>query len=190
MARPTNDEIRRFLEDLGLPQVDPSSFFSSTADEILRIAGDAGPLAPTVKFARFFDTDFTTLLNTDQSFNITGANPGQIRVVSKLFIQFITANVDEIRLQWDDLGGLQDTTIWRDFGPFGAGNYIGTNNAASQAWGALGLDNLICHPPEMTFNQQRQLQVRLISGVASVKTVRVKCTVLDYESRTYPGWSL
>jgi len=188
MTRPTNDEIRQALVDLALDQVDPSSWFAGTMPEILRVMLDAGPLKPLPVFSFPQRSVFSTPAATSTAFDITGANPGTIRVLKNLTIRPLTANIDEIRIQKFD--SVRTVEMWRDAsGPFAAGQYIGTDNAATRAWGALGLNNIVMYPPELTDtpNIQRQVQIVLISAAALVKDIILDMTVVEFDSRLFNG---
>jgi len=189
MPRPTLAELRQLLDDLGLDSVDPSSFFSGTSNEILRMMIDMGPVKPLPTFNFIQNNTFTTGANTLQSFDITGANPNTIRVVKNLNITIVTANVDEIRLAIFD--GTATGVLWNDDtgAPFPTGTYIGSDNDATRAWGAQGLDNIVLYPQELTTNpnNQRQLQIRLVSAVALVKQIVVSMNVTEFDSRLFRG---
>lgn len=190
MVRPTNDEIRQALVDLALDQVDPSSWFAGTMPEILRVMLDAGPLKPLVTFSFPQRSVFSTPAEMSTALDITGANPGTIRVIKNLTINVLTANIDEIRIQKFD--SLRTTIMWRDArGPFPVAQYIGTDNTATAAWGALRLDNIVMYPPELTDvpNIQRQLQIVLISAVAAVKDIVLDMTIVEFDSRLFNGGS-
>lgn len=188
MARPTADELRRFLDDLGLDSVDPQAWFAGVLPEILRGAIDLGRLQPLPTFSFQQRSVFSSAANTSQQFSITGANPGVIRVIKNLIIRPLTANIDEIRIVKFD--GTVTTEVWRDAsGPFAAAMYIGTDNAATRAWGALGLDNIVMYPQELTTNpgNVRQLEIVLISAAAAVKDIVLDMTVVEFDSRVFPG---
>jgi len=188
MARPTPADIRRALQDLGLPQIDPQSWFDGTMPEILRVVLDAGPLKPIPTFNFTQVNTFTTAAIGDQAFDITGANPGTIRVVKNMTIQVVTANIEQIEVQTFD--GTLLSRLWLDSAtPFPVDLYIGRDNTASQAWGALGLNNIIMYPQELTNNPNnlRQLQIRLFSAAAVVKTVIVHINVTEFDSRLFAG---
>jgi len=188
MARPTEADIRRALQDLGLPQIDPNSWFDGTMPEILRVVLTAGPLKPLPTFNFTQTNTFTTLAEAERTFDITGANPGTIRVVKNINIEIITANITTLDVQTFD--GTLLSLLWRDFGaPFPIGRYIGSDTTASQAWGALGLHNIIMYPQELTTNPNnvRQLQIRLFSAAAVIKTVRLHMNVTEFDSRLFAG---
>lgn len=188
MPRPTIEQIRTVLVDLGLPQVDPSSWFDGTMPETLRVLLDAGPLKPQPAFSFQQRSVFSSLAVASVAFDITGANPGTIRVLKNLTIRPLTANIEEIRIQKFD--GTRTTEMWRDAtGPFAAAQYIGTDNAATRAWGALGLNNIVMYPPELTDNpnSQRQVQIVIISAAAVIKDIILDMTVVEFDSRLFKG---
>lgn len=189
MPRPTLDELRRLLDDLGLDSVDPSAFFSSTSPELIRLLIDAGPIKPPPTLNVIQNLTFASALNLSETFNITAAEEGTIRVVKNLTIDIVNAVTSEIFLQHSD--GLTTARLWRDLGgpQFGIGQYIGTDNDASRAWGALGLNNIVLYPAELTTTTAapRFLQVRLDSVLAENKTVTVSMTLIDFDSRLFAG---
>lgn len=189
MPRPTIAAIRRVLEDLGVPQVDPSSWFDGTMPEILRAVLDMGPIAPLPTLNRVENLTFASAPNTVETFNITSPVAGTFEVVKNLTIDIVTPNINDIRLQTFD--GATTNRLWRDVGTplFGIGQYIGTDNDATRAWGAFGLDNVVLYPPELTQTPgaQRQLQIRLESGAAEVKTVTISVNITTFDSRLFAG---
>lgn len=189
MPRPTTAQLRQLLDDLGLDIVDPTQFFSSTSPELIRLLIDGGPLKPLPSF-NFLQTNlFTTGAVAASAFDITGANPNEIRVIQNMTVEVLTANIDEIEFQWFD--GAQTIRIWRDVpgAPFAIGPYIGADNTATQAWGAQGLNHIVAFPQELTQNPNnlRQLQIRLISAAAVAKSVRLHLNVTQFDSRLFNG---
>jgi len=189
MARPTIAQIRRALEDLGLPQVDPNSWFDGTMPEILRVILDAGPIKALPTFNFMQNNLFTSAANTSQTFDITGANPGTIRIVNNMTVEIITANINRLRFQHFD--GTVTDRVWDEINlaNFAVGPHIGTANQSTEAWGAQGLSSIVLYPPELTTNpnNQRQLQLRLFSAAAVVKTVDVNLNVTEFDSRLFAG---
>jgi len=189
MARPTRAQIRQWLDEHGLPQVDPDQWLASTFPEILRATVDAGRLAPRPVLSFRQSNAFTTPLVVDTAFDITGANPGTIRVIKNMTIRIDTANINTIIMQWSD-GGVVTTRVWEDDGTplFGTGIYIGDSGGRTGTWGAMGLANIVCYPPEMTLNIQRQLQIRLLSAGGEIKTVTVEETIVEFAASDWlPG---
>jgi len=185
----TDDRIREFLDNLGLPQVDPAEFRISTLPELLRANMDLGRLAPRPQLSFPLVLTFTSGNNTNQLFDITGANAGQIRIASHMQINVTTANIGTIRLEFND-GGVVFTRLWDDTGTplFPVGAYIGTANEATRAWGAQGLSNIHLYPPEMTGGIQRQVAIRLLSAAPEIKTVAVRLTVVQFNAADWlPG---
>ncbi len=190
MPRPTTAELRQLLDDLGLDTVDPTSFFSSTSPELLRLVIDAGPIKPLPTLNVIQNLTFASPPIAIETFDITGAEAGTIRVVKNLSIFMATANIENIRLQQFD--GLTINQMWSDSAaPFPIQQYIGTDNSASQAWGALGYNNIVLYPAELTTTPGtvRQLQIRLESAAAVVKTVIVSMTLIDFDVRLFAGGS-
>jgi len=189
VARPTPARIRQMLDDLGLPQVDERSWFDGTMPEILRVALDAGPLAPLPTFNFLQRNNFVTAAVADEAGDITGANANTIRIIKNMRVEIVTGNIDQLIFQYSD--GTVLSEIWNDSGSpqFPIGRYIGTDNDATRAWGALGLHTIMNYPPELTTIpvNQRQLQIRLISAAAVVKQVRLDFNVTEFDSRLYPG---
>jgi len=189
MARPTRAQIVQWLVEHGLTQVDPDQWLAGTFPEILRATVDAGRLAPRPVISFRQSNTFTSLLNVDEAFDITGANPGTIRVVKNMTIRIDTPNINTIIMQWED-GGVVTTRVWEDDGTplFGTGIYIGDSGAATGTWGAMGLPNIVCYPPEMTQNIQRQIQIRLLSAAGEIKTVTVEETIVEFSAADWlPG---
>jgi len=188
MPRPTIAEIRRRLDDLGLNQVDPSAWFDGTMPEILRAMIDMGPVSPLPTVSLIQNLTFASAANLFEVFDITAAEDGTIRVVKNLTIDIVTETINEIRLQQFDA---ITNVMWRDASAlFGIGQYIGRDNDETRAWGALGLDNIVLYPRELTDTPgivPRRLQLRLQSGAAEVKTVTVSMTLIDFNSRLFNG---
>lgn len=192
MPRPTNAEIRSFLESIGLGSVDPSTFFGDgTLSEILRGAIDLGRLKPLISDEGNVTDFLLTPLATDTAFPLISPSPNAITVMSELTVQITTAgNIDEIR--FDRLVGIVDHTIWRDFagGPFPAGPYIGTPNVATQAWNSMSVGGRWYFFGADINNQSfpEQFVIRLISGVAAIKSVQVDFHFQVYTLEDFPAW--
>jgi len=189
LARPTIQQIRQALDDLGLPQVDPSSWFDGTLPEILRVVLQAGRLEPTLEEIAVRRDVVTSALDTDFSFAITQNTGLEMIVVGMLQIDILTANIDEIRIEYQDGVPIANVQIWRDFvgGPFGLGPYNGSDNTRSTAWGAQGLNNIPLTPPQVfpPGNAARTLAIRIISGVAAIKSIRLNATIYRFALNEY-----
>lgn len=188
MPRPTIAQIRVVLDDLGLPQVDPSSWFDGTMPEILRASLDFGRVQPILARTSITTLLYTTSLAVGLFTPLVAPVPNEIIVCRNLSIRFTNANAETINIQ--KLVGVPVTEIWTDTAaPLPSGPYIGTNNDASRAWGALGLNNIPVFGanPEFT-NLQQILQVNLESAGISDKFARITFDADFYEWEDWPGW--
>jgi len=183
----TEAALRAFLRDLGLPQVDPSAWLSGTAPEILRSVVDVGRLRPRRVFSVGVDKAHTTPLETDTQFILSAPEPPTLNVIRHFFVEFETANVDEIL--FEIRRAPTDFTFWRDVGgPFAVGTYIGTANSPTGTFGAVTRGAIQVIGKDGDLAVQQQLTMRLISAVAAIKTVRVKFIEDVYNLEDFPGF--
>lgn len=188
MARPTEAEIRRILNDLGLPQVDPNSWFKGTLPELLRVNLNAGNVVRVFDRTDFINVQFTSAANTDQKFAVFTAAADEIAFVRYMFIEFVSSNIARIRLQMQN--GFTINQLWQDepSPPF-SGPYIGTDLTATQAWGAQGLNNIRVVGLQANPNNVNQLlEIRVESSGSVVKVFDVNAQVEIYKLIQYPGF--
>lgn len=187
MARPTRDEIIQFLRDIGLPQVDPSSWFDGTLPEILRAMVDFGRIKPMPVLTFIQNTLFTSGVNVDESFDFTGANAGTIRVIKNVTISMITANITTLNARFLR-GPLGFAEKWVDpGGAFPLGQYIGGDTDRTLRWNSMGLNNIVMYPPELTQGVQEQFNIQVFSAAPAVKSFRIQATIVEFDSRDFPG---
>lgn len=188
MARPTIAEVRRILEDLGLPQVDPSVWFKGTQPELLRVILDGGRLVRAFDRTDFINFQFDSAANTDQKFAIFQPAADEIVFIRYLFIEFVTGNIARIRVQIAN--GFTINQLWQDepSPPF-IGPYIGTDLTATQAWGAMGLNNIRLVGAQANPNAINQLlEIRVESSASVIKTFDVQAQVEIFKLINYPGF--
>ncbi len=184
----TEAAIRALLQDLGLPQVDPSSWLNGTAPEILRNVVDVGRLRPRRLFSVGVNKDHTTPNELDTTFILSAPQPATQNVIRHFFVEFLTANVGTIR--FDIEIPPNDFVFWKDTsGLFPIGDYIGTDNVKTQAFNSItgGRIQVLGADGSLTGVGQ-QLTMRLISSVPSIKTVRVIFIEDVYNLEDFPGW--
>lgn len=188
MARPTIADVRRLLDNLGVPQVDPSSWFDGTMPEILRASLDFGRVQSILARSQVTTLLYSTDLAVGLFLDLVVPRPNEIIVCRNLSIRFTTANVDTINVR--KLVGPSMTEIWTDSAtPFALAPYIGTNNDASRAWGALGLNNIPVFGENPEFSNQPQLlQLNLESAAVVDKFARITFDTDTYEWQDWPGW--
>lgn len=188
MNRPTTAEIRRLLNALGDDQVDPSSWFRGTLNEILRPSVELGRISTRIRRSTYDNLTLTSPATTETVFALSTAEPEETRIISNFFVRFGTANVVEITLELNQ-GGLT-RSIWNDStGPFPVGVYIGgdddrTTRFAAQTGQKIKL--IGSDMPGVTADQILQLRIR--SAAAVVKTTFVDFRTDSYFSEDFPGW--
>jgi len=188
MTQPlTDDQVRQFLEDIGLPQVDPTQFRSSTLDEILRASIDMGRIRPMMLTTSVNVSLYTTALAVGLFLDLVAPAPNQIIHCRNMSIEMTNANSEVIRVQ--KVAGPIVNLLWTDEkAPIPLGQYIGTDNTASQAWGALGLNNIVVFGQDPEFsNLQQILQLNLATIGASLKTATITFSADIYEWEDWPG---
>lgn len=187
MARPTEAEVRRILDDLGLPQVDPNSWFKGTEPELLRVGLDGGRLVRAFDRTTFINVQFTSASNLDQKFAVFTAAADEIAFIRYLFIEFVSANIARIRVQIAN--GFTINQLWQDEPVPASDPYIGTDNSATQAWGAQGLNNIRVVGSQANPNGVNQLlEIRVESSVNAVKVFDVQAQVEIFKLINYPGF--
>lgn len=188
MPRPTRQEIRQLLQTLGLDQVDPNVWFRGTLNEILRASVDVGRLSSRLFRSTYDGLTHNSGVNTEQVFALSTVQPGEIRIISNMFIRFGTANIDEITVEIAE--GAFARAIWNDSsGPFPLGVYIGTDNTETERFGEMtrqkikliGVDT-----PGVAANQV--LQIRIRSAAAAIKTAFTNFRTDSYLAEDFPGW--
>jgi len=185
----TDDQIRAFLDDLGLPQVDPAQFRASTLSELIRADIDLGRIRPILVTTSITTILYSTAAAVGPFQALVAPGPNQIIICRNLSIRFTNANTEIIRVQ--KLVGVPVTELWEDSAaPFASAPYIGTNNDASRAWGALGYNNIPVFGANPEFSDlQQQLQIQLESAGAADKFARITFDADFYEWEDWPGWN-
>jgi len=183
----TDDQVRAFLNDIGLPQVDPTQFRSSTLDEILRASIDLGRIRPMLLNSSVTRVTYATALAVGLFLDLVAPGPNQVIHCKNMTIRFSNANSEIINVQ--KLTGVIISELWTDTAaPFAAAPYIGTDNTASQAWGALGLNNIVMFGVNADFNNLQQiLQFNLASAGVSDKFAVITFDADIYEWEDWPG---
>jgi len=188
LARPTRAEIIQTLQDLALGQVDPDAWIRGTLPEILRV-GIVGPrLAPIVDRTTFLNVPFTSAVNTFQKIAIFTAVDDEVSIIRHLTIESITANIARYQLLMANGFTINKMFEWEPSPP-GAQMEIGTDNVATQAWGASGLDEIRVWGRDSNFAPfNQQLEVSIESSVAAVKTTNIFAQVDIYKILNFPGF--
>jgi len=188
MTQPlTDDQVRQFLEDIGLPQVDPTQFRSSTLDELLRASIDLGRIRPMLLTSSVTRVTYVTALAVGLFLDLVAPGPNQVIHCKNMSIRFTNANSETINVQKSV--AVIVTELWTDTAaPFAAAPYIGTNNDASRAWGALGLNNIVVFGANPEFSSVQQiLQFNLESAGVSDKFAIITFSADIYEWEDWPG---
>ena len=186
MPRPTIAAIRRVLDDLGLPQVDPSSWFDGTMPEILRASLDFGRVSPLLESSIANDGTFTSPANIGEDIIIVAPGVTEVHRVRRFFIRFITANITQIRIFV--LSGVKNTNLWDDdSGPFPAGVYLGHDGPVTESLAPIMRDLAIMGDNADFDGQKQQLHIEFISAAAAIKTIEVDSLVDNYQYRDWIG---
>jgi len=117
MPRPTRAQLRRLLEDWGLPQVDPDSYFIGVFPESISIAVDEiERLTAQDRGWTSSQTDFITATNPGATVVTIDVDPvpseNEIIIYRSVGIDLVTANINEVELLVNGVSGA--TTIWRE----------------------------------------------------------------------------
>jgi len=181
----TDELIREFLDDIGLPQVDPTQFRTSTLDELIRASIDLGRIRPVQVNSLAFRQVITTPAELITTITIGAPNPTEVQRWSNFFVAISTSNIDQLEIF--KLDAVIEESIWHDdASPITASpGYIGGPNISTQAWGNKVID--IYGTRGNVNNLQQQLTIRL-SGAAVVKSIIVAATVDTYEFTDWPGY--
>jgi len=182
----TDEQIREFLDDIGLPQVDPTQFRTSTLDELLRASIDMGRIRPVQVNSLAFRQVITTAAVAIATITIGAPNPTEVQRWSNFFIAISTSNIDSLEIF--KLDGVIEESIWHDDAtPLTANpGYVGGPNISTQAWGNKVID--LYGTRGNVNNLQQQLTIRLSSAGAVVKSIIVAATVDTYEFTDWPGY--
>lgn len=180
----TDDQIRQFLEDLGLPQVDPTAFRAGTLPELLRGSIDLGRIRPVLRTTQLVVIAHVGLPVMVDNFTLVAPAPNQIVIVRNLNIFFTNALTNTLVIE-KTIGPVEGN-VWTDFGgPFAFGPYIGTDNDATRAWGNKTLYVYGVNPDAT--NLQQQLNMELQDPVGVGKDVQVTFDADFYEWEDWPG---
>jgi len=143
MPRPTRAQMRRLLDDWGLPQVDPDSFFIGVFPEQIQISVDE------IERLTAQDRGWTSSANDQIQANaaaavsangqLTGPGPNEVMVIRALTVELITANIEAVELRL--IGTSGNNIIWREGlsgGPaLPAGRLIGGPNIQTTSFNGL-----------------------------------------------------
>jgi len=167
MPRPTRAQLRRLLQDWGLPQVDPDSYFigvfpesiSIAVDEIERLtAQDRGFVSSAHRQAPASAT--ATTANADITPTPTA---NEIIVIRSLFVDLDTANIERVEVRLRGTSG--DVLIWEEGvtgGPaLPIGRLIGGPNIQTTSFGTF-------LPIVLDGRDAQSLRVRIAIGVAAL----------------------
>lgn len=187
MARPTRAEIVQVLDDLALGQVDPDAWIRGTLPELLRVNIIGPRLAPILDRTTFINFEFVTDVNTLQKIAVFTAVDDEIAIVRHLYLETTTTNIARIVLLMAN--GFTINTLFRfEPSPTSADPIIGTDNQATEAWGAQGLSEIRVYGRDANPNDaNQQLEVSVESSVAAVKRMIVNAQVDIYKILNYPG---
>ncbi len=184
----TDDQIREFLTDLGLPQVDPTAFRAGTLPELLRGMIDLGRIRPQLRTTQHVRNNFDSLGVAVFVIDLVAPAPNEIAVVRNMALTFTNAATESVVWQKRTPGPVL-TTLWEDVGgPFAAARYLGGPGQVSDSWGALYGNGIAVAGvnPDAT-NAQQQLQFAVISAAAVSKTGAVDFDVDFYQWEDWPG---
>jgi len=117
MPRPTRAQLRRLLQDWGLPQVDPDSYFVGVFPESISIAVDEiERLTAQDRGWTGSETDAITATNPAATVVTIDIPPvpsaNEIIIFRSVNIDLVTANINEVEMRINGTSGI--TTIWRD----------------------------------------------------------------------------
>jgi len=181
----TDAQIRQYLDDLGLPQVDPAQFRASTLPELLLASVDFGRIRPVLRETSCVSVNYSTAIAVGLFLNLVAPAANQIIHAVKMSIRFTNANIETINVQ--KTCGATIRELWTDFAgdpgaKFKAEPYIGNDTSPSQSWGALGLDDIVVFGSNPDSNNVGQiLQLNLVSIAALVKTAVITFDADIYE---------
>jgi len=187
----TDEQIREFLEDLGLPQVDPAAFRAGTLPELLRGSIDLGRIRPVLQTSGLISMNYSSGgVAIGASLNLQAPGPNEVIVARNMTIQLTSGNSDTVILQTRyDAATIH--TLWLDLAaapPHPAGMYIGSANEPTKAWGALNLDDIVLFGQNPDFsNLQQILQFSLQSAAAVDKTAVIRFSSNLYRWEDWPG---
>jgi len=131
MARPTREQLRRLLQDWGLPQVDPDSYFVGVFPESISIAVDEVERL-TAQDRGWTESRITANIITQNTTKITATimpipGPNEIVVFRSLALDLISANIESVQIVNQGTSG--NGILWQEGvsgGPaLPAGRFIG-----------------------------------------------------------------
>ncbi len=186
MSQPLTDaQLRLFLDQLGLPQVDPAQYRASILPEMLKANIDLGRIRPVLVNTSCNSVAYTTADATGLFLNLVSPAPNQIIHAVQMSIRFTNPNTETINVQ--KLCGSTVRELWTDFAgdagtTFLPEPYIGDSRDASVAWGSLGLHDIAVFGANANAaNLQERLQINLVSPAALVKTAVITFDACIYE---------
>lgn len=181
MPRPTRAQLRRLLEDWGLPQVDPDSYFigvfpesiSIAVDEIERLtAQDRGWINSEISLRTATNPAATSV--TTKAVPQPGLN--EIVVVRTVAVDLVTANIEAVEINHQGTTG--NNIIWQEGvsgGPaLPTGRLIGGPNIQTTSFGSL-LPIVLDGRDVQTLN----LTIRIAIAAAITATLRVSAQVFQ-----------
>ncbi len=181
MPRPTRAQIRRLLDDWGLPQVDPDSFFVGVFPESLMIAVDEVERL-TAQDRGWTESAITTVTATNPAATsvIAKATPqpslNEIVVIRAVAVDLVTANIEAVEINQQGTSG--NNIIWQEGvsgGPaLPAGRLIGGPNIQTTSFGTL-LPIVLDGRDAQTLN----LTIRIAVAAAITATLKVSAQVFQ-----------
>jgi len=188
MPRPTRAQIRRLLDDWGLPQVDPDSFFIGTFPESISMAVDeVERLTAQDRGWNTSQTDFITATNPSATVVTIDIDPvpsgDEVNIFRSLSIDLVTANINEVEIILNGTSGA--TTIWRagvTGGPaLPVGRLIGGPNIETTSFGTL-------LPIVIDGRDGQSLKLRIRAAAAALLTATAGTTSQNFQ-RPFVGFA-
>lgn len=180
----TDEQIREFLTDLGLPQVDPGAFRAGTLPELLRASIDMGRIRPVIQTSGLILINHVGPAVAVDNFPIAAPGPREVITLTNITFFFNNALTETFVIEKET--GPVIGNIWVDFGgPFAFGPYIGTDNTVTQAWANK---KMVVYGSEIDFlGQQQIINVELQSAAAVGKNVTIAYDSTLYRWEDWPG---
>ena len=187
MARPTRAQLRRLLQDWGLPQVDPDSFFVGVFPESLVIAVDEIERL-TAQDRGWSDSENTIDTLTANATSVSGdvlpfAGLNEVVVIRSLALDLDTANIEAVEVRLVGTSG--NHTIWQEGVSGGAalpaGRLIGGPNIQTTSFGTL-------LPITLDGRDAQRLQIIIRIAVAAVITATIAVATHTFQ-RPFVGFA-
>jgi len=186
MPRPTRAQLRRLLQDWGLPQVDPDSYFigvfpesiSIAVDEVERLtAQDRGWIS-----SQNADVDAVATA-TSATANLPSPGPNQIMVIRLLSVTLDSSAIQEVELT--NSGDSGQHLFWKRGVPGGPvlpqGFLIGTANLETTSFG----ENL---PIVLDGRDSQVIRLTIRRDAVGPLTAAIRATLNTYE-RPFVGFA-